>query len=64
MRDMDVRIERLDTLHAIYTHALSDAPEEDAMNRILTWAEAQGLHHVQLASSFGSVCGFWVWFKI
>jgi DNA gyrase inhibitor GyrI len=48
MRDMDVRIERRTTLHAIYIHALSDTPEEDAMNRIITWAEAKGLHQAQV----------------
>jgi DNA gyrase inhibitor GyrI len=40
---MEVRLERLKTLRTICTHVLSDAPEEDARNRIMEWAEARGL---------------------
>jgi DNA gyrase inhibitor GyrI len=40
---MEVRIERLDSMRAIYTHVLSDTPEEDAMKRIIAWAVSRGL---------------------
>ena len=44
MKDMEVRIERLDTMRVVYTHVLSDTPEEDAGKKIFEWAEAKGLN--------------------
>jgi len=43
LREMKVRLERLKTMRAFYTHAFSDTPEEDARKRILEWAKSKGL---------------------
>ena len=43
MREMEVRLERLETMRAVYTHAFSDTPEEDAGRRIIEWAKSKGL---------------------
>ena len=43
MKDMEVRVERLETMRAVHVHVLSDTPEEDAQKRIIEWAEARGL---------------------
>jgi len=40
---MEVRLERLGTMRAVYTHVLSDAPEEDAWRKIERWAKPKGL---------------------
>ena len=45
---MEVRIERLETMRVVYTHVLSDTPEEDAGKKIIEWAEARGLHERQV----------------
>lgn len=44
MTEMDVRLERLDTMRCISTHASSATPEENAGKRIIAWAKARGLH--------------------
>jgi len=43
LREMEVRLERLKTMRAFYTHAFSDTPEEDAGKRIIEWAKSKGL---------------------
>ncbi len=40
---MEVRLERLETMRAAYTHVLSDTPEEDAGKKIMEWAKPKGL---------------------
>ncbi len=40
---MEVRLERLETTRAVYTHVLSDTPEEDAWRKIERWAKPKGL---------------------
>lgn len=40
---MEVRLERLKTLRAAYTHVFSDTPEEDAGRKIIEWAKSKGL---------------------
>jgi len=40
MKDMEVRLARLETMRAACTHALSDTPEEDAGRRIREWAKS------------------------
>ena len=47
---MEVRLERLETMRAAYTHALSDTPEEDAMKKMLDWIKTKGL--MEKASGF------------
>ncbi len=44
LKDMEVRIERLEIMPAVYVHVLSDTPEDDAVKKIIEWAEARGLH--------------------
>lgn len=43
LREMEFRLERLETMRAAYTHAFSDTPEEDAGRRITEWAKSEGL---------------------
>lgn len=43
MKEMEVRVERLEAMRAAYTHALSDTPEEDAGKKIMGWAKPKGL---------------------
>ena len=43
MKEMEVRIERLETMRAAYTHVLSDTPEEDSGKKIMEWAKPKGL---------------------
>ncbi|MCW4026010.1 MAG: GyrI-like domain-containing protein [Candidatus Bathyarchaeota archaeon] len=40
---MEVRVERLETMRAAYTHVLSDNPEKDAGKKIMEWAKPKGL---------------------
>jgi effector-binding domain-containing protein len=40
---MEVRLERLETMRALYAHALSETPEEDAASKVRGWAEPRGL---------------------
>jgi len=41
--EMDVRLERLGAMRAICAYALSDTPEEDAKEKIMTCAKSKGL---------------------
>ena len=41
--EMEVRLERLDTMRAAHVHAFSENPEEDAWEIIETWARPKGL---------------------
>jgi len=41
--EMEVRLERLETMRAAYTHAFSDTPEVDAGKNIMEWAKSKGL---------------------
>lgn len=43
MKEMVVRLERLETVRAAYTHVLSETPEEDAWKKIEAWAKPKGL---------------------
>lgn len=44
MKEMVVRLERLETTRAAHAHVLSGAPEEDAGKKIREWARRKGLH--------------------
>lgn len=48
MNDLEIRIERLETLRVVCVHVLSDNPEEDAGKQIIKWAEARRLHERRL----------------
>ena len=41
--DFDVKLERLETLNAICAYSLSDNPEEDAKEKIMSYAKSKGL---------------------
>lgn len=43
MSEMAVRLEKLRTMRAAYTHASGNTPEEDARKRIVGWAKSRGL---------------------
>ncbi len=43
MKEIEPRIEHLSNLKAAYVHSSSKTPEEDAMTKILEWANANGL---------------------
>ena len=43
MKEMEVRVERLEAMRTAHTHVLSDTPEEDAGKKIMEWAEPKGL---------------------
>lgn len=43
MAEMEVRVERLETMRTAYTHAFSEAPEEDAWRKMKAWARPKGL---------------------
>ena len=40
---MEVRLERLKTMRAAYSHSSSNTPEEDAKKMIIEWAKSIGL---------------------
>ena len=41
--EMEVRLERLETMRAAYVHAFSETPEEDAWRKMVAWAKPKGL---------------------
>ena len=41
--DMEVRLERLETMRAAHVHAFSESPEEDAWKKMVAWAKPKGL---------------------
>jgi len=43
LSDVDVRLERLGDMRAICAYALSDTPEEDAKQKIMTYAKTRDL---------------------
>jgi DNA gyrase inhibitor GyrI len=43
MAKMEVRLERLETMHAAHAHAFSETPEEDAWSKLEAWAKPKGL---------------------
>ncbi len=43
VRDLKVRIDRLETMRAAHIHVLSDTPEEDAWKKMESWAKSKGL---------------------
>ena len=43
LAEMKVRLERLQTMRAVHTHALGDTPEEDAGKKIREWARSNGI---------------------
>lgn len=43
VKEMEVRLERLGTMRAAYTHAFSETPEEDAWKKMNEWAKPKGL---------------------
>jgi DNA gyrase inhibitor GyrI len=43
LKEMEVRVERFETLRALYTYAFSDTPEEDAEKEIMKMAKTSGL---------------------
>jgi DNA gyrase inhibitor GyrI len=47
MSQWTIEIENFETLKAVYIHALTDTPEEDAWKTIQTWAITQGLLNKQ-----------------
>jgi len=46
--EMKVRLEELRTMRAAHVHVLSDAPEEDAMKKMIGWAERRGIREARL----------------
>ena len=40
---MQVRLERIDPLPAVYAYAFSDSPEEDATKKLMDWTKSRGL---------------------
>lgn len=50
----DVKLERIKVLNAICAYALSDSPEEDAKEKIMTYAKSKGLtEKTNLSRLFG-----------
>ena len=47
---MEIRLERLKTLRAAYTHSSSNTPEEDAKEKIIDWAKSKGLMEKKIAA--------------
>ena len=43
MKEMKVRLERLETMNAAHTHVLCKTPEEDAKRKIIDWAKRNGV---------------------
>lgn len=43
MTEMEIRVERLETMRAAYVHAFSETPEEDAWGKMEAWARPKGL---------------------
>ncbi len=43
VRDMEARLERLETMRAAHIHVLSETPEEDAWRKMEAWAKPKGL---------------------
>jgi len=43
VKEMEVRLQKLETMRAAHAHALSDTPEEDAWKKIEEWAKPKGL---------------------
>ena len=43
MGEMEVRLERLEAMCALYTYAFSDTPEEDAEKKMMELAKSKGL---------------------
>ena len=43
LSEMEVLLERLETMCAAYIHALSDTPEKDAGRKMMDWARPKGL---------------------
>ncbi|MCW4019388.1 MAG: GyrI-like domain-containing protein [Candidatus Bathyarchaeota archaeon] len=43
IKELEVRTERLATMRAVYTCCFGIAPEEEAIKKLLNWAEAQGV---------------------
>jgi len=41
--EMEVRVERLETMRAAHVHAFSETPEEDAWRKMEAWAGPNGL---------------------
>lgn len=39
LKEMEVRVERLETLRALYTYAFSETPEENALKEIMAMAK-------------------------
>ena len=48
MDEWKVRLEELRTMLAAHVHVLSDTPEEDAMKKIMGWAEGNGIREARL----------------
>jgi DNA gyrase inhibitor GyrI len=40
---MEVRLERLETMHAAHVHVFSESPEDDAWEKLSSWAKPRGL---------------------
>ena len=38
-KDLEVMIERLETMRAAHIHVLSETPEEDAWKKMVAWAK-------------------------
>jgi len=53
MMEMQVRLERLQTMRAAYVHVLSASPEEDAQRKILEWAKSKSLLDLHGLRLFG-----------
>ena len=53
MKEMEVRLERLNKLRAAYSYSDGSFPEEEAFKKIMSWAERKGLLSKEGVRFFG-----------